>query len=93
MMKQPHFVNVVAPNHHYLESWGDDSATEGYYTVIQPTINPVYNTRQAEQSLLVWSDNPVKDYYTYVSNNWNKTCLLKAVYLAKKVGKPCCKQV
>jgi hypothetical protein len=32
------------------ESWGDDNAIEGYYTVVQPTINPVYNTRQAEQA-------------------------------------------
>jgi MoCo/4Fe-4S cofactor protein with predicted Tat translocation signal len=70
--------NVVAPNHHYLESWGDDNAVEGYYTIMQPTINPVYNTRQAEQSLLIWSDNPVKDYYTYVRNNWNTNILPKA---------------
>ncbi|TWR26546.1 4Fe-4S dicluster domain-containing protein [Mucilaginibacter pallidiroseus] len=69
--------NVVAPNHHYLESWGDDSAVEGYYTILQPTINPVYNTRQAEQSLLIWSDNAVKDYYTYVRNNWNTNLLAK----------------
>ncbi|MBB5396342.1 TAT-variant-translocated molybdopterin oxidoreductase [Mucilaginibacter sp. AK015] len=69
--------NVVAPNHHYLESWGDDSSVEGYYTVMQPTINPVNNTRQAEQSLLIWSDNAVKDYYTYVRNNWNNNLLAK----------------
>jgi MoCo/4Fe-4S cofactor protein with predicted Tat translocation signal len=69
--------NVVAPNHHYLESWGDSNALEGYYTVIQPTINPVYNTRQAEHSLLVWSENAVKDYYTYVRNNWNNGLLAK----------------
>lgn len=69
--------NIIAPNHHYLESWGDDSSVTGYYTVMQPTINPVYNTRQAEQSLLVWSDSPVKDYYTYVRNNWNNNLLAK----------------
>jgi MoCo/4Fe-4S cofactor protein with predicted Tat translocation signal len=69
--------NVVAPNHYYLEAWGDDNAIEGYYTVVQPTINPVYNTRQAEQSLLIWSDNAVKDYYTYVRNNWDKSLLAK----------------
>jgi ferredoxin len=69
--------NIIAPNHHYLESWGDDSSVEGYYTVMQPTINPVYNTRQAEQSLLVWSDNAVKDYYTYVRNNWSNNLLAK----------------
>src|SRR3984885_7897801 len=49
--------NIIAPNHHYLESWGDDNAIEGYYTLLQPTINPVYDTRQAEQSLLIWSDS------------------------------------
>jgi MoCo/4Fe-4S cofactor protein with predicted Tat translocation signal len=67
--------NVITPNHNYLESWGDDNAIEGYYTIQQPTINPVYDTRQAEQSLLIWSDNPVKEYYTYVRNNWDKNLL------------------
>ena len=63
---------VIAPNHYYLESWGDGNAIEGYYTVVQPTINPVYDTRQAEQTLLLWSDNAVKDYYTFVRNTWDK---------------------
>jgi len=69
--------NIIAPANHYLESWGDDNALEGYYTILQPTINPVYDTRQAEQSLLIWSDNAVKDYYTYVRNNWDKNLLAK----------------
>ncbi len=69
--------NIVAPNHNFLESWGDENALEGYYTIVQPTINPVYDTRQAEQSLLIWSDNAVKDYYTFVRNNWNTTLLAK----------------
>ncbi len=69
--------NVVAPNHYYLEAWGDGNAVEGYYTVVQPAINPVYNTRQAEESLLLWSDNAVKDYYTFVRNNWDKNLLAK----------------
>ncbi len=69
--------NVIAPGHHYLESWGDDNAVEGYYTVVQPAINPVYDSRQAEHSFLVWSDNAVKDYYTYVRNTWDKTLLAK----------------
>ncbi|MBV8388953.1 MAG: TAT-variant-translocated molybdopterin oxidoreductase [Mucilaginibacter sp.] len=68
---------VIAPNHYYLESWGDGNAIEGYYTVIQPTINPVYDTRQAEQTLLLWSDNAVKEYYTYVRNTWDKSLQAK----------------
>ncbi|HCN85196.1 MAG TPA: molybdopterin oxidoreductase [Sphingobacteriaceae bacterium] len=70
--------NVLAPNHNYLESWGDDSAVQGLYTIIQPAINPVHNTRQAEQSLLVWADAPVKDYYLYVKNNWEASILPSA---------------
>lgn len=69
--------NVVAPASHYLESWGDGNAIAGYYTIVQPTINTVYNTRQTEQSLLLWSDNPVKDYYTYLRNNWDKNIMAK----------------
>jgi MoCo/4Fe-4S cofactor protein with predicted Tat translocation signal len=76
---------VTAPNHYYLESWGDDNALAGYYTIIQPAINQVYNTRQAEQSLLIWSDNPVKDYYSFVRRNW-ETNLLPKVGLSGQVG-------
>lgn len=70
--------NVIAPNNHYLESWGDSNPIEGYYTLTQPTINPVYNTRIAEESFLIWSNNPVKDYYQYVRNNWEKTVLAQS---------------
>jgi len=70
--------NVSAPNHHYLESWGDAELIAGYYSVVQPTINPVYNTRQAEQSLMNWSDNAVKEYYTYVRKNWDTNVFPKA---------------
>lgn len=67
--------DVIAVNHNYLESWGDANAYEGSYSIVQPTINPVFNTRQAEESLLIWSDNAVKDYYQYVRNNWEKSIL------------------
>lgn len=67
--------NVIAINHNYLESWGDASAYEGYYSIVQPTINPVFNSRQAEESLLIWSNNPVKEYYQYVRNYWEKNIL------------------
>jgi MoCo/4Fe-4S cofactor protein with predicted Tat translocation signal len=67
--------DVIATNQNYLEAWGDASSYEGSYSIIQPTINPVFNSRQAEQSLLIWSNAPVKDYYQYVRNNWEKNIL------------------
>ncbi len=69
---------VIAPNHHYLESWGDANPIEGYYTITQPTINPVNNTRYAEEGFLIWSDGVIKDYYSYVQNNWSKNIFPKA---------------
>lgn len=70
--------NVIAPTHSYLESWGDENALEGYYTLVQPTINPIYNTRQAELSLLTWANYPNQDYYAFVRNNWEKSVLATA---------------
>ncbi|MCX2482262.1 TAT-variant-translocated molybdopterin oxidoreductase [Pedobacter sp. MR2016-24] len=67
--------DVIATNQNYLESWGDANTYEGTYSIVQPTINPVFNSRQAEQSLLIWSNAPVKDYYQYVRNNWEKNIL------------------
>ncbi|WP_353131779.1 TAT-variant-translocated molybdopterin oxidoreductase [Pseudopedobacter sp.] len=67
--------NVVAANHNFLESWGDANALSGYYTIVQPTINPIYNTRQAEESLLNWAENATPEYYTFVKNNWETAIL------------------
>lgn len=67
--------NVVAITPSYLESWGDANTYQGFYSIVQPTINPVFNSRQAEQSLLMWSDNAIQDYYKYVRNNWEKNVL------------------
>jgi len=67
-------VDLIAPNHNYLESWGDANALKGYYTVVQPTINPVYNTRQVEQGFLVWSGSDVH-YHDFVKQYWETNIL------------------
>ena len=48
-------VNYVCPDNHYLESWGDAEPKKGKLQILQPTISPVFNTRQAEVSLLTWA--------------------------------------
>ncbi|MBL1410882.1 TAT-variant-translocated molybdopterin oxidoreductase [Sphingobacterium faecale] len=67
-------LNAIAPVPTYLESWGDASSKEGLYTVVQPTINPVFNTRQAEQSLLVWAGETT-NIYDFVKQTWDTTIL------------------
>jgi len=44
----------VIPSHHYLESWGDAESKQGYFSLIQPTINPLFKTRAWQDSLLKW---------------------------------------
>ncbi|GAC1440958.1 MAG: TAT-variant-translocated molybdopterin oxidoreductase [Sediminibacterium sp.] len=60
----------VAPDHHYLESWGDAEAKAGHFSFIQPTIYPLFKTRQWQDSLLKWSGNTA-DYLTYLKNYWS----------------------
>jgi MoCo/4Fe-4S cofactor protein with predicted Tat translocation signal len=69
---------VLAPANHYLESWGDSNPVAGYYTLVQPTINPVYNTRMAEESMLNWAGAASSDYYQYVRANWDKSVLAQS---------------
>ncbi len=45
----------VAPDHHYLEAWGDAEPVRGTFSLQQPTIHPLYNTRSFQDSLLKWT--------------------------------------
>ena len=57
------------PSHHYLESWGDVEIVTGQYSFIQPTINPLFKTRQWQDSLLKWSGSAV-DYNATLKTFW-----------------------
>ena len=43
---------------HYLESWGDLSLTKGTYSLTQPTIRPLFDTKQFQDCLLYTSPSP-----------------------------------
>jgi len=58
---------IAAP--HYLESWGDVQIKKGHYSLVQPTIQPLFKTRQLEDSLLTWMGSDLS-YYDYMKNNW-----------------------
>ncbi len=49
------YCDFVFPDHHYLESWGDAEPKSGHASFIQPTIHPLFKTRQWQDSLLRWS--------------------------------------
>ncbi|MHC5200726.1 TAT-variant-translocated molybdopterin oxidoreductase [Myroides sp. LJL119] len=56
---------IAAASPHYLESWGDVTIHKGHYSVMQPTIRPLFDTRQFQDALLLWTNNNTS-YYDYV---------------------------
>jgi MoCo/4Fe-4S cofactor protein with predicted Tat translocation signal len=61
---------MVAATPHYLESWGDTQIKKGSFSLMQPTIRPLFNTRQFQDCLLQWTGND-KKYYDYIKETWN----------------------
>lgn len=46
--------NYVLPDDHSFEKWNEYESFKNIYSIQQPTISPLYDTRAFEQSLLVW---------------------------------------
>jgi MoCo/4Fe-4S cofactor protein with predicted Tat translocation signal len=62
----------VLPDNHYLESWNDLEVIAGELALTQPTISPLFDTRQAQQSFLLWSGNNM-DFLDFMKENWEET--------------------
>ncbi|GIM61928.1 quinol:cytochrome C oxidoreductase [Capnocytophaga canis] len=69
--------NYIAAAPHYLESWGDVEFKKGYYGLTQPTIRPLFDTRQLQDALLKWSGSD-KTYYDFIKENWTASILGEA---------------
>ena len=61
--------SFVAPLSHSMEAWGDAEIKKDIYSIVQPTIRPLYDTRSIGECLLKWTDNPAK-YYDYLKAKW-----------------------
>ena len=70
--------NYVLPDNHYLESWNDLNPAEGYYALVQPTISPLFNTRQAQESFLKWNGNNMS-FYDFIRQTWD-------IYIPEEAG-------
>ncbi|HNP33847.1 MAG TPA: TAT-variant-translocated molybdopterin oxidoreductase [Flavobacterium sp.] len=60
--------NIAIPAPHYLESWGDLMLTKGTYSLTQPTIRPLFSSKQFQEGLLSWNGNSAA-YYDYLKAN------------------------
>jgi molybdopterin-containing oxidoreductase family iron-sulfur binding subunit len=63
-------VNYKAPDHHYLESWNDAEPKKNHFSLSQPAITPIFKTRPAQESFMIWAGESEVEYFSYVRENW-----------------------
>jgi molybdopterin-containing oxidoreductase family iron-sulfur binding subunit len=63
--------NYVCPDNHFLESWNDAEPVTNHFSLAQPAINPIFNTRQAQESLLKWAGTEIA-FYDFIRSYWEK---------------------
>ena len=64
----------VAASNHYLESWGDFELISGNFSLAQPVIKTLFDTKQFQELLLKWTDNKLT-IHDYIKNNWKNNIL------------------
>lgn len=62
----------VLPETNFLESWNDLEPKSGIYSLSQPTIAPIFNSRSPQETLLKWAGAEQK-HHDFIKNFWNKT--------------------
>lgn len=61
----------TAPDNHVLESWGDSYNGYGELSLVQPTIQPLFGSRIAGETLMkLIPGTEAKSYYEYVQKFW-----------------------
>ncbi|MFT0713406.1 TAT-variant-translocated molybdopterin oxidoreductase [Flagellimonas lutimaris] len=66
--------SYVAAASHYLESWGDAEFKKGQYSLMQPAIRELFDTKQFQTALLTWM-GVEKTYYEYIKETWSTDLL------------------
>ncbi len=61
----------TCPDNNYLESWNDAEPKAGHYSLAQPTIHQLFDTRQMQDSLLKWMGKD-KQYYDFIQTVWKE---------------------
>ncbi len=81
------FAHYVLPAGTSLENWGDYELETGVFSIQQPTIRPLHDSRGFEESLLVWTKQATNaparvkaanDWHEYVRGVWRSDIYPKA---------------
>ena len=72
------YADYIAPDSHPLEKWSDWEFKKNIFTIQQPAIRPLYNTKAFEDSLISWiklSDSKkvsANTFYEFIKQNWER---------------------
>jgi anaerobic selenocysteine-containing dehydrogenase/Fe-S-cluster-containing dehydrogenase component len=71
--------DIILPSNHALESWGDDRPMPGVYSLIQPSMTPVFDTRSFGDMLIGLAAAAGQsavgggaDYQSFLKASWKK---------------------
>ena len=64
----------IAATPHNLESWGDFEFKSGHYSMMQPTIRPLFDTKQFQEVLMGWTGT-TGSYRDYLKSYWTSNIL------------------
>jgi molybdopterin-containing oxidoreductase family iron-sulfur binding subunit len=64
------FCQWNVPQSHYLESWGDARAFDGTVTIIQPLIEPLYQSKSPLEMLMAFTQHADIKAYDQIRNYW-----------------------
>ncbi|HDZ06899.1 hypothetical protein LCGC14_0050890 [marine sediment metagenome] len=67
-------VQYVGATNHYLESWGDIQIKKGHYSLMQPTIKELFDTKQFQTVVLELLGSE-QSYYDYIKDTWSSSVL------------------
>jgi molybdopterin-containing oxidoreductase family iron-sulfur binding subunit len=62
-------LQYICPDHHYLESWNDAEAKKEHFSLMQPAISQIFETRQMTDTLLKWSGSTL-GFYDFIKAYW-----------------------
>ena len=63
--------DYVCPRSHFLEAWDDVEPVRGTFSVNQPTIAPLFQTRGFQESLMRWSGDS-RSFYDVLRRSWRE---------------------
>ncbi|HEX2395031.1 MAG TPA: 4Fe-4S dicluster domain-containing protein, partial [Bacteroidales bacterium] len=69
-------VQYICPDSHYLESWGDAEPKKNHFSLMQPAIDRILDTRQMADSLMKWSGTDIQ-FYEFINAFWAENLMVR----------------